>query len=184
MMLRGQRLTQDKKVPLGQRLRHLRRIHWIPSNLWPSCADLCAGLTSSSASRAKLRSWSSKRTTCSPFPVGGRKPMDNETTQNSPPEYGGANGSADDFRKIYHCIGLLNSMVRGGERHSDTSARMTVEALEALERMEQRWPMGWTALKTSATDKCQTWLRSHSRRWPGACIEKDQVEFQEGSEAE
>ena len=45
--------------------------------------------------------------------------------------------SADDFRKIRHCIGLLNSMVRGGERHSDTSARMTVAALEAIERMEQ-----------------------------------------------
>jgi hypothetical protein len=46
-------------------------------------------------------------------------------------------GSADDFRKIRRCIGLLNSMVRGGERHSDTSERMTAEALEALERMEQ-----------------------------------------------
>lgn len=44
---------------------------------------------------------------------------------------------ADDFRKIRHCIALLNSMVRGGELHSDTSARMTIEALEALERMEQ-----------------------------------------------
>ena len=63
---------------------------------------------------------------------------DQSTTENTAPEGTcAADCSADDFRKIRHCIGLLNSMVRGGERHSDTSARMTVEALEALERMEQ-----------------------------------------------
>ena len=49
----------------------------------------------------------------------------------------GLHCSADYFRKIRNCIGLLNSMVRSGERHSDTSARMVVEALEAVERMEQ-----------------------------------------------
>lgn len=49
----------------------------------------------------------------------------------------GLHCSADDVCKIRHCIGLLNSMVLGGEQHSYTSARMTVEALEALEHMEQ-----------------------------------------------
>ena len=63
---------------------------------------------------------------------------DRETQENAAPEGTcAAVGSADDFRKIRHCIGLLNSMVRGGERHSDISTRMTVEALEAFDRMEQ-----------------------------------------------
>ena len=42
----------------------------------------------------------------------------------------------DDYQKIRHCIGLLNSIVRSGESHSITSRRMTVEALEAIDRIE------------------------------------------------
>ena len=44
---------------------------------------------------------------------------------------------AENIKKIYRCIGLLNSMVRGGERHSDTSARATVEALDAIAYLEK-----------------------------------------------
>ena len=44
---------------------------------------------------------------------------------------------SEKIRKACRCIGLLNSMVRGGERHSDTSSRMVVEALDALDYLEQ-----------------------------------------------
>ena len=47
---------------------------------------------------------------------------------------------AENIGKIYRCIGLLNSMVIGGERHSNTSARITVEALDALDCLEQPNP--------------------------------------------
>lgn len=80
---------------------------------------------------------------------------DDRQTENAAP--GGtcaAVGSADDFRKILHCLGLLNSMVRGGERHSDTSARMTVEALEALERIEQ--PNSAISLKSPPRNSAET----------------------------
>jgi len=45
---------------------------------------------------------------------------------------------AENISKVYHCIGLLNIMVMSGERHSDTSARMTVEALDALDYLSQQ----------------------------------------------
>ena len=76
---------------------------------------------------------------------------DDRQTQNAASEGTSASPcSADDFRKIRHCIGLLNSMVRGRERHSATSARMTVDALEALARMEQpnAHPHGSTPART------------------------------------
>ena len=38
---------------------------------------------------------------CSPFPVGGRRPMDNEKTQSSPPEYGAATGSESWWDRPY-----------------------------------------------------------------------------------
>lgn len=47
---------------------------------------------------------------------------------------------SEKIRKACRCIGLLNSMVRGGERHSDTSSRMVVEALDALDYLEQHNP--------------------------------------------
>lgn len=47
---------------------------------------------------------------------------------------------SEKIRKVYRCIGLLDSMVRGGERHSDTSSRMVVEALDALDYLEQHPP--------------------------------------------
>ena len=45
--------------------------------------------------------------------------------------------NVDDFRIIRHCIGLLNSMVSGGESHSDISRRMIVKALQAIDLIEQ-----------------------------------------------
>jgi hypothetical protein len=44
---------------------------------------------------------------------------------------------AVNIQKVRSCIGLLNSMIRSGEYHSDKSCRMLVEALEALDDLEQ-----------------------------------------------
>jgi hypothetical protein len=44
---------------------------------------------------------------------------------------------AENIQKARSCIGLLNSMIRSGESHSDTSCRMLVEALDALDYLEQ-----------------------------------------------
>jgi hypothetical protein len=44
---------------------------------------------------------------------------------------------AVNIQKARSCIGLLNSMIRSGESHSDTSCRMLVEALDALDYLEQ-----------------------------------------------
>ena len=59
------------------------------------------GYTPATRASGRVPRWLAKRpdgtrgrTTCSPFPVGGRRPMDNETTLARPPEYGGATCSA------------------------------------------------------------------------------------------
>lgn len=47
----------------------------------------------------------------------------------------GANGNGLDYlNKMHRCIGLLNSMVMGGEDHSELSKNVVSEVLEALRR--------------------------------------------------
>jgi len=40
------------------------------------------------------------------------------------------------YKDIRQCIGLLNSMVRGGEKHSDVSRESVRKALWALDELE------------------------------------------------
>ncbi len=52
-------------------------------------------------------------------------------------------GNMSEFAKITGALGLLSSMVSGGEKHSDTSRRAIAEALKVVDEIKSRPNDAW-----------------------------------------